>query len=75
MMDVGKLFILLGTLLIIFGLIFILFEKAPFGFGKLPGDIVFKKDGFTFYFPIITSLLISLILTLILNLVFWLFRK
>ncbi|MGD8515204.1 MAG: DUF2905 domain-containing protein [Granulosicoccaceae bacterium] len=44
---------------------------AKLGLGKLPGDIVYKRDGFTFYFPITTSILVSLVLSLL----FWLFRK
>jgi hypothetical protein len=39
--------------------------------GRLPGDIVVKKPGFTFVFPIVTCLVISLLLTLLL----WLFRR
>ncbi len=36
---------------------------------KLPGDILIKKDNFTFFFPITTSIIVSIILTLILNLI------
>ncbi len=39
--------------------------------GKLPGDIVVKRPGFTFAFPIVTCLVISLLLTLLL----WIFRR
>ena len=60
----GKLFISIG--LIIIGGIFLLGEK--FGLGKLPGDIFIQKGNFTFFFPIVSTLIISLILTLILNL-------
>jgi hypothetical protein len=38
---------------------------------RLPGDYAIKRDGFTFYFPLATGLLVSLLLTLLL----WLFRK
>jgi len=51
---------------IVFGLVLLLIEKLPFGFGKLPGDIFIKRDIFTYYFPLATSLLISLLLALIL---------
>jgi hypothetical protein len=40
-------------------------------FGRLPGDIVIRRPGFTCAFPIVTSLLLSLLLTLL----FWLFRR
>lgn len=39
--------------------------------GRLPGDLQFSKGNFSFYFPIVTCLLLSLVLTLIL----WLFRR
>jgi len=45
-------------------------DKIPW-IGKLPGDILIKKEKFTFYFPLTTSILISIILTLL----FTLFRK
>ena len=61
----------LGNFLIIFGVVFILlgiflifFERIPF-FGKLPGDILIKKEDFTLYFPLTSCILISAILTLI----------
>jgi hypothetical protein len=75
MTDLGKWLIFVGVFFIVFGLVLLLVEKLPFGFGKLPGDIFIKRDSFTFYFPLATSLLISLLLTLILNLIFWFLRK
>ena len=66
----GKLLILLGVLIIVIGLLLLVGEKIPW-VGKLPGDIVIKREKFTFYFPIATSILISIILTLM----FTLFRK
>jgi uncharacterized protein HemY len=78
MTDLGKWLIFVGVFFIVFGLVLLLVllvEKLPFGFGKLPGDILIKRDNFTFYFPLATSLLISLLLTLILSLIFWLLRK
>jgi DUF2905 family protein len=40
-------------------------------FGKLPGDVIVRRPGFTFAFPIVTCLLLSLLLSLLL----WLFRR
>ncbi len=40
-------------------------------FGRLPGDVVIRREGWTFVFPIVTSLLLSLLLSLL----FWLFRR
>jgi hypothetical protein len=66
----GKLLILLGVFIILMGLLLLLGEKIPW-VGRLPGDILIKKEKFTLYFPIATSILISIILTLL----FTLFRK
>ena len=66
----GKLLILIGVFIILMGVFLVLGEKIP-GIGKLPGDIVIKKEKFTFYFPITTSILISILLSLL----FWIFRR
>jgi hypothetical protein len=62
--------------LIIVGLIIVALGIAwpwlgRLGLGRLPGDIVIRRDGFTFYAPIVTGLLLSLVVTLIL----WLLRR
>jgi hypothetical protein len=67
---IGKLLILSGVLIIVIGLLLLVGEKIPW-VGRLPGDIIIKKERFTFYFPLATSILISIILTLL----FALFRK
>jgi hypothetical protein len=61
----GRIFIIMGIVLLLIGGIFIIGEK--FGLGKLPGDIFIQKGNFTFFFPIVSSLIISLLLTLLLN--------
>jgi len=66
----GKLLILLGVLIIVIGLLLLIGERIPW-VGRLPGDLIIKREKFTFYFPIATSILISIILTLL----FTLFRK
>ncbi len=63
MQGLGRILILTGIVLIVFGLLFIFSHKLPFG--KLPGDIVIKKGNFTFYFPLGLSIIISIILTII----------
>ncbi len=65
--GLGKLLLLFGVILVIIGLILIFGAKIPY-IGRLPGDIYIKKDNFTFYFPLATSIIISIILTLILSL-------
>ncbi|BCX14464.1 MAG: hypothetical protein KatS3mg088_147 [Patescibacteria group bacterium] len=61
----NRVLIFIGFVLVILGLIFVFLGKLDF-IGKLPGDVVFKKGNFVFYFPLGTSILISLVLTLIL---------
>ena len=68
--GLGKMLIFLGVIMVGIGLLLVFGEKIPF-LGKLPGDILIKKDKFTFYFPWATCILISIILTLL----FRLFRK
>jgi hypothetical protein len=66
----GKLLVLLGVFIVLMGLLLMVGDKIPW-IGKLPGDLLIKKEKFTFYFPLTTSILISIILTLL----FTLFRK
>jgi Protein of unknown function (DUF2905) len=58
-----------GVLLLLAGLLWPWITKL--GLGRLPGDIHYQKDGFHFYFPLTTCLIISAVLSLI----FWLLRK
>lgn len=64
----GKILIFLGATLIIVGFLFTFASKIPL-IGRLPGDIYIKKGNFTFYFPLVTSILISVVLSLILLLI------
>ena len=68
--SIGKILIFSGIALVVIGLILVLGDKIPW-IGRLPGDIYIKRDKFTFYFPLMTSIIISIILTLL----FYLFRK
>lgn len=61
--------IILGLLILVVGLLWPSLSRLPLG--RLPGDFLIRRDGFSFYFPLATGLLVSLILTLLL----WLFRK
>lgn len=63
----GKVLILLGVFLLLVGVLLLLGDKIPW-VGRLPGDILIKRERFTFYFPITTSILISILLTLLLSL-------
>jgi len=66
--GIGKFLILMGLILVAFGVLLVLFEKIPF-LGKLPGDIVIRRKNFVFYFPLMTSLIISVVISLILYLI------
>jgi hypothetical protein len=70
MPDLGRFLMIIGVILVLVGLALWLSPKIPW-LGRLPGDIVIKRENFTFYFPLATSILISIILSLIL----YLFRK
>jgi Protein of unknown function (DUF2905) len=61
----GKTLIYIGILLVVVGVMFTFAGKLPW-LGRLPGDIVIERDGFTFYFPIVTCILISVIISLVL---------
>lgn len=62
--EFGKILILTGIVFIVIGGAFLLLGKIP-GAGRIPGDIMIKKDNFSFYFPITTCILLSIILSLI----------
>ena len=66
--GIGKILIIIGIVIAGLGLLLAFGGRIPF-LGKLPGDILIRKDGISFYFPIVTLLLLSALLTLIVNLV------
>ena len=68
--SLGKVLIIIGLVIVGIGILLLLSPKVPW-IGKLPGDILIKKDNFRFYFPLTTCIIISIILTLL----FYLFRK
>ena len=65
MTELGKIIIVFGILLIGIGILITYSQRIPF-LGKLPGDIFISKNGFTFYFPLATSILLSIIVSAIL---------
>ncbi len=58
----GKILVIFGAVIILAGILMSYGPSIPF-LGKLPGDIYIKRDNFTFYFPITTSILASILLT------------
>jgi hypothetical protein len=67
-MGVGRLLIVAGIVLLVAGIWISLGWKVPFRLGRLPGDIHFRTGNTSFYFPIVTCILLSVLLTLILSL-------
>jgi len=65
MVNLGKLIIILGAILVAVGLVFLLLGRAQVPIGYLPGDIIYRRKNFTFYFPLTTSILLSIVLTLV----------
>ena len=70
MAEIGKTLIVVGGALVLLGVLLSLGGKLPW-LGRLPGDIVIQRDNFTFYFPVVTSIVISVVLSLL----FMLFRR
>lgn len=63
MTDFGKLFMMVGIFLLLIGFLLSFSDKIPFNPGRLPGDIYIKKENFSFYFPLTTSILLSIVLS------------
>jgi len=74
MEGIGKILLIVGGIIVILGLMLVFSHHIPF-FGKLPGDIFIKRDGFSFYFPIVTLLILSLLITIIVNVVLYFLNK
>ncbi|MBM3241783.1 DUF2905 domain-containing protein [Candidatus Poribacteria bacterium] len=66
--SIGKFLIIFGIIIVAIGALLLLSKYIPW-LGKLPGDIHIKKGNFSFYFPIVTCIIISIILTLIFTLI------
>jgi Protein of unknown function (DUF2905) len=69
--EFGRVLLVFGAFLLLVGAFFYLGGKLPFRWGRLPGDIVHEGEHTTFYFPIVTCLLLSVGLRLL----FWLISR
>jgi len=69
MAGMGRLLVVAGLLLAGIGLLLILGDKLPFRIGRLPGDIVYKGKNTTFYFPLMTGIILSVLLSLVMWLI------
>jgi uncharacterized membrane protein len=74
--QLGRLFVIIGFLLVVLGLVLMLGSRfgVP-GLGRLPGDIAYKGKNVAFYFPVVTCLVLSVLLTLILWLISFFSRR
>ena len=68
-MEVGKLLIFLGGMLVVVGIVVMLLGGMHFPLGRLPGDFLYRGKNTTVYFPLATSLLVSVVLSVVLWLV------
>lgn len=62
----GKMFLFIGIIMLVLGGIMLAGGRL-FGLGRLPGDIFIQKGNFSFYFPVMTGIILSILLTIILN--------
>ena len=71
-LNFGKILIGIGIAFVVIGLITLFAERYSFfRLGRLPGDIVYRRGNFSFYFPVVTSIVISLLFTFL----FWIFGR
>jgi hypothetical protein len=68
MFESGKLLMVLGVALMVGGAVLILVGRTGLPLGKLPGDIIYRGKNTTFYFPLVTSILLSIVLSVVLYL-------
>jgi uncharacterized membrane protein YidH (DUF202 family) len=72
--DLGRLLLLIGGAIVLLGLLLLVVGRLPF-VGRLPGDLSFRRGNTSFYFPIVTCLVLSVVLTVVVNLLLFLFRR
>ena len=69
MADIGKLLIFVGAVLLVLGLLFVGLGRTHIPLGRLPGDIYYRGKNTTFYFPLMTSIVVSVVLSAIVYLI------
>lgn len=72
--SLARMLMLFGVVLLVVGGLLLFAGRLP-GLGRLPGDIIVQRDGFSLYLPLATMLLLSIVLTILLNLLGLLLRK
>jgi hypothetical protein len=66
--SIGRVLIVFGIIFVAAGILLIFVPKIPW-LGKLPGDILIQKRNTTFYFPLVTCIIISIVLTILFSLI------
>lgn len=69
MADIGKMLVVLGVVIAAAGLVFMLLGRTNLPLGRLPGDILYRGKHTTFYFPLVTCIILSVVLSLVLYLI------
>ncbi len=70
-MPLGRLLTVVGLVLVVAGLLFTWGARLPFRLGRLPGDIYIQGKNSSFYFPLVTCILLSIVLSVVM----WMLRK
>jgi hypothetical protein len=63
--EIGKTLLVIGAVLVGFGVVLLSGARLPFRIGRLPGDIVIQGRNGSFYFPIVTCIVVSVLFTLL----------
>lgn len=78
---IGKVLIGIGVAIAVVGVLLVAADRIPglggavSWLGKLPGDLSYKRDNVSFYFPIATSIVLSIVLSLLFYILGWFFRR
>ena len=78
---IGKVLIGIGVAIVVIGILLVAADRIPglggalSWLGKLPGDLSYKRDNVSFYFPIATSIVLSIVLSLVFYILGWFFRR
>ena len=78
---IGKLLIGIGVAIVVIGVLLVAADRIPglggavSWLGKLPGDLSYKRDNVSVYFPIATSIVLSIVLSLLFYILGWFFRR
>ena len=75
MVEFGRLLIIIGFVIVLVGAIILLAVRYFPWLGNLPGDFRYESDKTTFYFPIVTMLLVTVLGSILLNIIIRIFRR